>query len=145
MLSKKVAQFILQNQLFDKKDLLMVTVSGGRDSVVLLHVLKRLNYNLIVAHCNFKLRGKESDDEASFVENLCKSLNVPFYCKIFKTKELAKINKESIQVTARNLRYAWFEELAKEIKADKIVTAHHLDDQIALMHRPSHSLAGLTD
>ena len=130
MLAKKVSAFIKKNKLFSKNELLLVTVSGGRDSVVLLMILKQLGYQIAVAHCNFGLRDKESDLESVFVENLCRQLNVAFYQKHFDTKKIAKANKESIQMTARTIRYEWFSNLSSEIKSSKIITAHHLDDQI---------------
>lgn len=130
MLQIKVKEYIVKNQLFSENDLLLIAVSGGRDSIALLHVLKKLNYKIEVAHCNFCLRGKESDEEAEFVQQLCKEMNIPFHLKIFDTKTQAAISKESIQMTARSMRYDWFNELLLKIKADKIVSAHHLDDQI---------------
>ena len=105
---------------------LLVCVSGGIDSVVLLHLLNKMNYKIGVAHCNFKLRHKESDDDSFFVENLCNKISVPFYIKDFNIN----IPKHSVQMAARKLRYDWFYELLELYKYDFILTAHHLNDSI---------------
>ncbi len=110
--------------LFDKK--LLVCVSGGIDSVVLFDLLNRMNFKLGVAHCNFKLRNKESDDDYLFVKNLCKSSSIPFYSKDFNIDT----PKHSIQMSARKLRYDWFYELIELHNYDFILTAHHLNDSI---------------
>jgi tRNA(Ile)-lysidine synthase len=105
---------------------LLVCVSGGADSVVLFSLINKMNYTIGVAHCNFKLRHKESDDDSFFVENLCKINSIPFYSKDFDIN----IPKHSVQMAARKLRYDWFYELLELYKYDFILTAHHLNDSI---------------
>jgi tRNA(Ile)-lysidine synthase len=113
-------------RLCDKK--IILACSGGLDSVVLAHLLKQLNFNFCIAHCNFNLRGDESDGDAAFVAALATLLKVPFYEEVFDTKAFAKDHRISTQMSARELRYEWFEQLRKQIKFDLIATAHHADD-----------------
>ena len=91
--------------LKDKK--LLVCVSGGVDSMVLLNLLHKMNFKIGVAHCNFKLRNKESDDDSLFVKNICKISSIPFFSKDFDIN----IPKHSVQMSARKLRYEWFYQL----------------------------------
>lgn len=124
-----------QNQLSKKYNLLqsknlLLAVSGGIDSMVLLDLMRRLEFNLTVAHCNFSLRASESDLDENFVVNYCKQNNIPVYIKRFDTKKYAFENKQSIQVSARELRYQWFLELKEKHRYDYIITAHHLDDSL---------------
>lgn len=107
---------------------LLVAVSGGIDSMVLLHLCHVLNLDIQVAHCNFQLRGEESIGDQDFVESFCYQNQIPCYVKAFETEEYAFENKVSIQIAARELRYRWFEELLKEKVLDAVLTAHHLDD-----------------
>ena len=109
---------------------LIVACSGGLDSVVLTILLKQLGCNIALAHCNFSLRGEESDGDAEFVKTLAETLEVPHNFKQFDTEAYAIAQKESTQMAARNLRYAWFEDLLKEIQFDFILTAHHADDAL---------------
>jgi tRNA(Ile)-lysidine synthase len=95
---------------------------------VLAHLLKQLDFNFCIAHCNFNLRGNESDGDAEFVAALATQLKVPFYEEAFDTKAFAKDHSTSTQMAARELRYEWFEQLRKQIKFDLIATAHHADD-----------------
>ena len=108
----------------------IVAVSGGVDSIVLLHLCRNLKLNFVVAHCNFKLRGKESDDDELFVKNLAAKYKISFYSNSFNTKELSNISNKSVQMIARDLRYSWFNKLSKELGIDYIITAHHIDDSI---------------
>ncbi|MDB0042730.1 tRNA lysidine(34) synthetase TilS [Flavobacteriaceae bacterium] len=110
--------------LKDKK--LLVCVSGGVDSMVLLNLLHKMNFKIGVAHCNFKLRNKESDDDSLFVKNICKISSIPFFSKYFDIN----IPKYSVQMSARKLRYEWFYQLLEIHKYDYILTAHHLNDSI---------------
>ncbi len=112
-----------------KKDSILVAVSGGIDSVVLLHLLHKLGAKIAVAHCNFSLRGKESDGDEAFVIKLAKTYKIECFTKKFSTKKFAKDNSLSTQMAARELRYKWFYQLAKEHKFTKIAVAHHADDQ----------------
>ena len=108
----------------------LIAVSAGVDSVVLCHLLHSMNIEIGLAHCNFKLRGKESDDDENLVKHLAKKLNCSVYTKSFETKMEAKLSKDSIQMTARRLRYAWFKEIAENHQWDCIATAHHLNDNL---------------
>jgi tRNA(Ile)-lysidine synthase len=114
--------------LKDKK--LLIAISGGIDSVVLTHLLKKLNYTFSLAHCNFGLRGKESNKDEAFVIELGKTLNVATYTIKFNTENYATEKGLSTQMAARELRYTWFQKILNENKLDYIVTAHHKDDVI---------------
>lgn len=127
---EKIKSFISESNLIGPSDKTLIAVSGGRDSIVLLMLLNNLGYSIEVAHCNYQLRGKESDEDEAFVKELCGKLSVPFYTSKFETSKLAKEEGVSIQMKARDLRYAWFEKLCKEKGLNKIATAHHLDDQL---------------
>ncbi|WP_298396156.1 tRNA lysidine(34) synthetase TilS [Flavobacterium sp.] len=121
----------LQDELpFLKEKRLLVAVSGGIDSMVLLHLLYQLKYSIEVAHCNFQLRGAESDGDEAFVRKVCSELKVPFHLQQFDTKKIAESSKQSIQLTARKLRYDWFYEVLEKEQCDYILTAHHLDDSL---------------
>lgn len=109
---------------------ILLAVSGGPDSIALLYLFIRFTKQIAVAHCNFGLRGAESDADEAFVKHCCSELNVPFYSKRFETSEEATEKSISIQVAARELRYAWFEQLRIEHHFDCIATAHHLDDNV---------------
>ncbi len=109
---------------------LLIAISGGLDSVVMAHLFHSLNYDIAFAHCNFQLRGEESDADAVFVKNLGTSLNVEVHTKKFDTERYANEQKESIQMAARSLRYEWFQEIAKTFQYDYILTAHHADDSL---------------
>lgn len=115
-------------QLKDKK--LLLAVSGGIDSMVLLDLFQQLNYDIKIAHCNFQLRGKESDADELFVKVKSEKLKVKSYFIRFDTENYSKENKLSIQLAARKLRYQWFQELLLENQLDYLVTAHHLDDNV---------------
>jgi len=109
---------------------LLLAISGGLDSRVLLHLFSQCKLDFGVAHCNFGLRGEESDADAKFVEEICIKNRIPFEIKKFETKAHSQKHKISTQMAARELRYSWFEELLENKNYDKIVTAHHLDDQL---------------
>jgi len=130
MLEHKTSDFINQNLLFNTKDNILVGVSGGIDSVVLIHILANLDFNCSIAHCNFQLRGKESDEDENFVIELANKLKIPIFVKKFKTKEFAKENSISTQMAARNLRIDWMRQLYNDHKFTKICLAHHLNDNI---------------
>jgi tRNA(Ile)-lysidine synthase len=104
-------------------------VSGGIDSMVLVHLCAQLKLNFEVVHCNFMLRGAESDAETQFIESFCNSNGIPIHTKYFDTNAIAINNKESIQITSRNLRYQWFQEIIS-LGFDYVLTAHHLDDNV---------------
>jgi tRNA(Ile)-lysidine synthase len=109
---------------------LLLAVSGGIDSMVLLDLLHKLNLNITIAHCNFKLRGQDSQDDKNFVVSYAQNHNIPFFVKDFDTESFAQEQKLSIQLAARKLRYDWFFELKEQHGFDYIVTAHHLDDSL---------------
>ena len=123
-------QFIKERKLFFKEDRLLLAFSGGVDSVVCGELLKRLGYFFSIAHCNFQLRGEQSDQDAQFARNWAVQHEVPFFVQTFATHEESKRTKRGIQETARDLRYAWFRELAKEEGFDRVIFAHHGDDQL---------------
>lgn len=108
---------------------LLCAVSGGIDSIVMLHLLVEMGYDCVVAHCNFKLRGDESDGDEQFVREMCLKLRVPYRVNIFDTHAYAEANSLSIQMAARELRYNWFYALAEEEKCSYIALAHNSDDQ----------------
>lgn len=109
---------------------ILVAVSGGLDSVALLHLLNKAELEIGVAHVNFKLRGDESDRDEAFVKELADQYKLPFYSVHFATGDLADKEGISIQMAARQLRYEWFENIAASNNYDFVATAHHLDDQI---------------
>tara|TARA_R100000935_G_scaffold58415_2_gene95384 strand:- start:62564 stop:63883 length:1320 start_codon:yes stop_codon:yes gene_type:complete len=121
---------ISANFSFLKNSKVLVACSGGLDSVVLTHLLYQLNYTIAIAHCNFSLRGKESDEDALFTENLAEKLQIPFYSETFNTRSYAKDHKCSTQMAARELRYRWFDEVAENFNYEYILTAHHADDDM---------------
>ncbi|MTH13975.1 tRNA lysidine(34) synthetase TilS [Flavobacterium sp. LC2016-01] len=114
--------------LEDKK--LFLAVSGGLDSMVLLHLFQQLPSEIAVLHCNFQLRGLESFGDQEFVQNYCNQNNIPVFTTQFDTKAFAEDYKLSTQVAARELRYSWFYELLEEKNFDFILTAHHADDNL---------------
>ncbi len=128
--SQHFLNFIEQNQLFTKQDTILVAVSGGRDSVLLAYLLKENDFNFGIAHCNFKLRGNESDQEQHFVSDLALKLGVRFYTTEFNTAEHASQKGISIQMAARELRYQWFEHTRHELAYTYIAIAHHQNDSV---------------
>jgi tRNA(Ile)-lysidine synthase len=126
----ELRQFISEKQLFSPNEKILVTVSGGIDSIVLFDLFLKAGFSFAVAHCNFCLRGEESDKDEQFVSDLAILHGVSFHVKRFDTSSFATNNALSIQMAARELRYAWFEELAKTFKYDRIATAHQLNDII---------------
>ncbi len=126
----KVRSYIEKENLFADNSKIVVGLSGGMDSMVLLTLLIELDYSCIAAHCNFHLRGDESDRDAAFVKSWCKTNNITLVSTSFHTVEYAAQNKISIEMAARDLRYGWFEEVRNEYNADYIAVAHHKDDSI---------------
>lgn len=124
----KVKKHIQKYKLLTTGAPILLACSGGRDSMFALDILTTLGYTIGVAHCNFKLRGKESDREEEFVKNYCQNLNISFFATPFDTEEYAKFHKVSTQMAARELRYEWLEKIRKENNYHQIVTAHHLND-----------------
>ena len=114
-------------QLKDKK--LLLAVSGGVDSMVLLDLFYKLRFDICIVHCNFQLRGEESDADELLVREICQEGYIPYFIESFDTLEFAKENKLSIQLAARKLRYDWFQEIIS-LGFDYVLTAHHLDDNV---------------
>lgn len=121
---------IFHTALFTPKQSILLAVSGGIDSIVLFDLLLKNKSNFEVAHCNFGLRGKESDEDEIFVRKLCAKNKIAFHTKKFNTELYAKRKGVSIQMAARDLRYTWFEKLRTDNKIDLIATAHHKTDVV---------------
>lgn len=128
MIEKKIAQYIDNERLFPLNARIIVALSGGADSVALLRILHTLGYDCEAAHCNFHLRGAESDRDEMFVRELCKTIRIPLHTIDFATEQYAIEKKISIEMAARELRYQWFAEIKEKTKADVIAVAHHQDD-----------------
>ena len=109
---------------------LLIAISGGIDSVVLTHLCHVLKLNIALAHCNFNLRGAESDADEEFVLQLAEELDLEVFVQCFDTEKYAETNMLSIQMAARELRYDWFEELSEQLGFDFVLTAHHADDNL---------------
>ncbi|MBG6188973.1 tRNA lysidine(34) synthetase TilS [Flavobacterium sp. CAN_S2] len=116
-------------QFLSGKKILLAT-SGGKDSMVMLHLFQQLDYEIGIAHCNFQLRGMESFEDQNFVQEYASANDIPVFITQFDTKAFAEDYKVSTQVAARELRYNWFYELLKTEKFDYILTAHHADDNL---------------
>ena len=129
MLSK-VKDYIKKHKLLSLSDLYIVALSGGADSVALLLLLDEMGYKVHALHCNFHLRGEESDRDERFCEDLCLKKNIPFHRIHFDTLMYAETHKMSVEMAARELRYRYFEQLHKDIGAEAICVAHHQDDTV---------------
>ena len=129
---RTVRSYIERNRLLSDDDRrpVLVGLSGGADSVALLSVLVRLGYACVALHCDFHLRGEESERDAAFARTFAESLGVPFYQTDFDTVAYAREHHLSIEMAARALRYAWFEELRERLGAQAIAVAHHRDDSV---------------
>ncbi len=125
---RKVKRYIEQKQLLDNDARIIVALSGGADSVVLLHILIRLGYRCTAAHCNFHLRGEESLRDEEFTRALCERLGIELVVAHFDTTGYARENRISIEMAARELRYRFFEETLKAQNANAIAVAHHRGD-----------------
>jgi tRNA(Ile)-lysidine synthase len=124
------AEYIHQNALFAPGHKILLAVSGGKDSVLMVHFFKQAGFNFGIAHCNFGLRGAESQRDEHFVRTLAAVMDIPLYVTHFETKTYAANHKISTQMAARDLRYRWFEELRTREQYDFIAVAHHQDDAI---------------
>ncbi|KAF0130302.1 MAG: tRNA(Ile)-lysidine synthase [Bacteroidetes bacterium] len=127
---ERLKEFIHRHQLIADDARILVGLSGGMDSVVMLHMLQKIGYQVVAAHCNFQLRGDASDGDEFFVKQLTSSMNIPLFVKRFDTLEVVNESGVSIQMAARELRYEWFERLRQEQDCKAIAVAHHLDDQV---------------
>jgi tRNA(Ile)-lysidine synthase len=129
-MKNKVQQFISEKSLFIREEKLILGISGGADSVCLMHVFLELGYSFELAHCNFNLRGEESDADEYFVKDLAKEHQLKVHIKQFDTMVYAAENKISTQMAARDLRYAWFEKLRIKSNAKYLAIAHHANDDV---------------
>jgi tRNA(Ile)-lysidine synthase len=129
-MNKLVYKYIKNKNLFTKENHLLLAISGGADSVFLFFILKELGYNIELAHCNFNLRGADSDNDESFVKCLADKYGIKCHVKSFETQKYASNQKISIQMAARDLRYKWFDNLLEDRNLDYVITAHHKDDSI---------------
>lgn len=121
--------YINRYNLIAEGDKLILALSGGIDSMVLADLLLKSKVDFVVAHCNFHLRGEESDGDEKFVREFTERNGIQCYVKQFDTEQYAAAQGVSIEMAARDLRYAWFEELRQQLGFNKIVVAHHADDQ----------------
>ena len=120
----KVKSYIKSHNLLHHNDLYIVGLSGGADSVALLLLLDEMGYQVHATHCNFHLRGEESDRDELFCEELCQRKNIPFHRVHFDTQTYAETHKVSVEMAARELRYHYFEQQRKDIGAKGICVAH---------------------
>jgi tRNA(Ile)-lysidine synthase len=127
---QKLSSVLNQDFPFLKDKKILIAISGGIDSVVLTKLFAVLKFNISLAHCNFNLRGIDSNTDEQFVKKMADNLNVSFFSTSFQTEKLARETKESIQTTARNLRYQYFKEISREHNFNYVLTAHHADDNL---------------
>lgn len=127
-MQKDFTQFIEKHQLCTKDQPVFVAVSGGLDSMVLLHLFVNSGFNVTAAHMNFGLRGEESHEDEAFVKARCSHWAIPFVTKSVETKNYATGKGISVQMAARELRYEWFSELMKSKPSSVVATAHHVND-----------------
>lgn len=129
-LSEKFQKYITTHSLATPENKILLTVSGGVDSMVMMHLFVEAGYKVGVAHCNFCLRGEESEEDEQLVAEQAAKLGVPHYNRRFDTKGEMALTGESVQMAARRLRYGWFDELCIDEGYDTIAVAHHADDSI---------------
>lgn len=129
-IEQKVSKYIHRHYLLKHDGRYIVALSGGADSVALLCILDALGINISAAHCNFHLRGEESNRDEQFCVDLCQKMGIPLSRIHFDTQEYAQLHKVSIEMAARDLRYRYFAQLAKDLEADGICVAHHRDDNV---------------
>jgi tRNA(Ile)-lysidine synthase len=127
---EKFKAYVQDKKLFTPDEKVILAVSGGIDSVVMCNLFYQANFPFAIAHCNFGLRGEESDEDELFVKKLAKKYKVPFYIDHFEAAAFAEKEKISIQMAARTLRYEWFYHLAESEGYPYIATAHHLSDSV---------------
>lgn len=127
---QKFQNHLLHNFQFLSGKKILLATSGGKDSMVMVHLFQQLDYEIGIAHCNFQLRGMESFEDQNFVKEYASANDIPVFITQFDTKAFAEDYKVSTQVAARELRYNWFYELLETKKFDYILTAHHADDNL---------------
>ena len=130
MLTERFQAYVRDNELFTREDKILLTVSGGVDSMVLMTLCFNCGYNVGVAHCNFQLRGQESDEDETMVLETARKYGIVCYNKRFDTVGEMERTGESMEMAARRLRYAWFDALSREEGYTVIAIAHHIDDSI---------------
>lgn len=130
MLQDRFCKYIEQQSLCGKQDRILLAVSGGVDSMAMMMLFAGCGYDIGVAHCNFQLRGDESEEDEVLVASEAARFGVPFYNKRFETERETEISGESVQMVARRLRYQWFDELCSQHGYNKIAIAHHADDSV---------------
>jgi tRNA(Ile)-lysidine synthase len=123
-------KFVEENNLYHPGERVLLAVSGGVDSVVMLDLARRAGWRAGIGHCNFQLRGAASDGDEDFVRDLAEAQGLPVHVAVFETRGEAARRGISIQMAARDLRYGWFEEIRRQEGYDRIATAHHLDDSV---------------
>lgn len=133
MIQQKVIQYIEKENLFSTDNKILIALSGGADSVALLRILHTAGYQCEAAHCNFHLRGEESNRDEDFVRQLCRKYNIHLHTIDFDTTLYATEHHISIEMAARELRYNWFDNIKNESRADVIAVAHHQDDSVETM------------
>ena len=126
----RVETYIKKERLLSREGLHLVALSGGADSVALLRILLDMGYHIEAVHCNFHLRGDESNRDEQFVKNLCQNYNIPLHLIHFDTAEYASLHQVSIEMAARELRYRYFDQLRQDIGAETVCVAHHRDDAV---------------
>ena len=129
-MKNKIQNFISQKSLFNKEDKIILGISGGADSICLMHILLSLGYKFDLAHCNFNLRGCESNEDEAFIRKIAEEYQLQLYVKHFNIERYASKNKISIQMAARDLRYIWFHDLLVSKNAKYIAIAHNANDAI---------------
>ena len=128
-MKERVRKYIQANRILRPEELVLVAVSGGADSIALLIVLQQLGYSVQALHCNFHLRGEESDRDENFVSAFCRQKDIPLLIRHFNTREYAAQHNISIEMAARDLRYEWFYQVLADTQAQCIAVAHHKNDQ----------------
>lgn len=123
-------QYVKEHNLFENNQTILLAVSGGIDSMILCDLFLKSNFKFAIAHCNFHLRGEESNRDERFVREYAQKNNIKIHVKDFDTYSYMKEKGKSMQVSAREMRYSWFNELLKEEGYSYIATGHHIDDSI---------------
>jgi len=129
-LLQKVKDYIREKQLLNDNQKVIVGLSGGADSMALMHILLALGYDCIAAHCNFHLRGEESDRDELFTQTYCRENNISYTSTSFDTYKYMEEKSISLEMAARELRYNWFDKISHKLNSDQIAVAHHNDDSV---------------